>query len=33
MSIGLDRLSLNQATVKHLGLREAAALCVRQRGR
>jgi len=29
MSIGLDRLSLNQATVKHLGLREAAALCVR----
>jgi sugar phosphate isomerase/epimerase len=29
MSIGPDRLSLNQATVKHLGLREAAALCVR----
>ncbi len=29
MSIGLGRLSLNQATVKHLGLREAAALCVR----
>ena len=27
--IGLDRLSLNQATVKHLGLREAAALCAR----
>jgi sugar phosphate isomerase/epimerase len=27
--IGLDRLSLNQATVKHLGLAEAAALCVR----
>ena len=26
---GLDRLSLNQATVKHLGLREAVALCVR----
>ena len=27
--IGLDRLSLNQATVKHLGLAEAVALCVR----
>jgi sugar phosphate isomerase/epimerase len=27
--VGLDRLSLNQATVKHLGLREAVALCVR----
>jgi len=27
--IGLDRLSLNQATVKHLGLAETAALCVR----
>jgi sugar phosphate isomerase/epimerase len=27
--IGLDRLSLNQATVKHLSLEEAAALCVR----
>jgi sugar phosphate isomerase/epimerase len=27
--MGLDRLSLNQATVKHLGLREAAALCAR----
>jgi sugar phosphate isomerase/epimerase len=27
--IGLDRLSLNQATVKHLSLAEAAALCVR----
>jgi sugar phosphate isomerase/epimerase len=27
--IGLDRLSLNQATVKHLGLAEAAALCAR----
>ena len=27
--IGLDRLSLNQATVKRLGLREAAGLCVR----
>ena len=27
--IGLDRLSLNQATVKHLGLREAAGLCGR----
>jgi sugar phosphate isomerase/epimerase len=27
--IGLDRLSLNQATVKHLGLTEAVALCVR----
>jgi sugar phosphate isomerase/epimerase len=26
---GLDRLSLNQATVKNLGLAEAAALCVR----
>ena len=26
---GLDRLSLNQATVKHLGLPEAVALCVR----
>ncbi len=29
MSVGLDRMSLNQATVKHLGLREAAALCRR----
>jgi sugar phosphate isomerase/epimerase len=28
-AIGLDRLSLNQATVKHLGLAEAAALCAR----
>jgi sugar phosphate isomerase/epimerase len=28
-AIGLDRLSLNQATVKHLGLKEAVALCVR----
>jgi sugar phosphate isomerase/epimerase len=27
--IGLERLSLNQATVKHLSLAEAAALCVR----
>ena len=27
--IGLERLSLNQATVKHLGLAEAAALCAR----
>jgi sugar phosphate isomerase/epimerase len=27
--IGLDRLSLNQATVKHLGLKETVALCVR----
>ena len=27
--IGLDRLSLNQATVKHLGLKEAVALCAR----
>ncbi|HTQ92353.1 MAG TPA: sugar phosphate isomerase/epimerase [Streptosporangiaceae bacterium] len=27
--IGLDRLSLNQATVKHLNLAEAVALCVR----
>ena len=27
--IGLDRLSLNQATVKHLGLADAVALCVR----
>jgi len=27
--IGLDRLSLNQATVKHLSLAEAAALCAR----
>jgi sugar phosphate isomerase/epimerase len=27
--IGLDRLSLNQATVKYLGLAEAAELCVR----
>ena len=27
--IGLDRLSLNQATVKHLTLAEAAALCAR----
>ena len=27
--IGLDRLSLNQATVKHLGLAEAVDLCVR----
>ena len=27
--VGLDRLSLNQATVKHLGLTEAVALCVR----
>ena len=29
MMIGLERLSLNQATVKHLSLAEAAALCVR----
>ncbi len=29
MSTGPGRLSLNQATVKHLGLREAAALCAR----
>jgi sugar phosphate isomerase/epimerase len=29
MTIGLDRLSLNQATVKHLSLAEVAALCVR----
>ena len=28
-AIGLNRLSLNQATVKHLGLKEAVALCVR----
>ena len=28
-AIGLDRLSLNQATVKHLGLADAAALCAR----
>jgi sugar phosphate isomerase/epimerase len=27
--IGLDRLSLNQATVKHLSLADAAALCAR----
>jgi sugar phosphate isomerase/epimerase len=27
--IGLERLSLNQATVKHLGLKDAVALCVR----
>jgi sugar phosphate isomerase/epimerase len=27
--IGLDRLSLNQATVNHLSLKDAAALCVR----
>jgi sugar phosphate isomerase/epimerase len=27
--IGLDRLSLNQATVRHLGVSEAAALCAR----
>jgi sugar phosphate isomerase/epimerase len=27
--IGLERLSLNQATVKHAGLREAVALCAR----
>jgi sugar phosphate isomerase/epimerase len=27
--IGLDRLSLNQATVKHLGLKDAVTLCVR----
>ena len=27
--IGLERLSLNQATVKHLSLAEAVALCVR----
>ena len=26
---GLERLSLNQATVKHLGLADAVALCVR----
>jgi sugar phosphate isomerase/epimerase len=29
LGIGLDRLSLNQATVKHLSLEEAAALCAR----
>ena len=29
MTIGLERLSLNQATVKHLSLAEAVALCVR----
>jgi sugar phosphate isomerase/epimerase len=29
VSIGLERLSLNQATVKQLGLAEAAALCAR----
>ncbi|MGH3238335.1 MAG: sugar phosphate isomerase/epimerase family protein [Streptosporangiaceae bacterium] len=28
-AIGGDRLSLNQATVKHLGLKEAVALCAR----
>jgi sugar phosphate isomerase/epimerase len=28
-AVGLDRLSLNQATVRHLPLAEAAALCVR----
>jgi sugar phosphate isomerase/epimerase len=28
-AIGLERLSLNQATVKYLGLADAAALCVR----
>ena len=28
-AIGLERLSLNQATVKHLDLEEAVALCVR----
>src|ERR1700734_3461514 len=27
--IGIERLSLNQATVKHLGLEDAVALCVR----
>ena len=27
--LGLERLSLNQATVKHLGLADAVALCVR----
>jgi len=29
MTIGLDRLSLNQATVRQLGLADAVALCVR----
>jgi sugar phosphate isomerase/epimerase len=29
MTIGLDRLSLNQATVSHLGVADAVALCVR----
>jgi sugar phosphate isomerase/epimerase len=29
MTIGLERLSLNQATVKHLSLADAAALCAR----
>ena len=29
MTAGLDRLSLNQATVKHLSLADAVALCVR----
>jgi len=29
MTIGLERLSLNQATVRHLSLAEAVALCVR----
>ena len=27
--IGLERLSLNQATVQHLGVEDAVALCVR----
>ena len=31
MMIGLERLSLNQATVKHLSLAEAVALCRRHR--
>ena len=29
MAMGHDRLSLNQATVKHLSLADAAVLCVR----
>ena len=29
VGIGLERLSLNQATVKHLSLADAVALCVR----
>jgi sugar phosphate isomerase/epimerase len=29
MTVGMDRLSLNQATVKHLSLKDAAELCAR----